>query len=83
MIIPTVFLYGKSQAKPSYCDKALEWLRTLPPEKNSIIDSWKTTQIEIQSAYDTQALLQLKKHYCDQKQCLSCGIGYALLKTKP
>lgn len=83
VIIPTVFLYGKLQAKPSYCNKALEWLRALPPEKNSIIDQWKTTKIDIQSAYDTQALLQLKKHYCDHKQCLSCGIGYALLKTKP
>ena len=31
---------------------------------------------------DSQALIQLKKEYCDKKKCLYCRIGYEYLKRK-
>lgn len=34
-------------------------------------------------AGDTQALIQLKKQYCDRKDCLQCRIGYEYMKYRP
>lgn len=80
VIIPTVFIYGKLQAKEAYCHKAIDWLKEMKIENNSIITQWISLGIEPCSAADSQALLQLKKKYCDKKRCLECGIGYAILK---
>ena len=33
-------------------------------------------------AGDIQALIQLKKQYCDRKDCLQCRIGYEYMKLK-
>jgi hypothetical protein len=33
-----------------------------------------------QNALDSQALLQLKQYYCDEKRCLECAIGAKLLR---
>jgi len=79
-VIPTLFMYGKQQGKEQYCEKAIEFLEALPPEKNAIIDQWESTGVKASSAADSQALLQLKNVYCDRKRCLECSIGYALLR---
>ncbi len=80
-MIPFLFLYGKLNSKEVLKSKALDLLEELPAEKNTIITQWKKLGAMPGSAYQTQALLQLKKHYCDKKNCLNCSIGYALLKA--
>lgn len=81
-IVPMIFLYGKMQGKENLCKHAIELLKQIPSEQNSIITKWQNLGIEMQHAEDSQALLQLKKHYCDAKKCLQCSIGYAVLKLK-
>ena len=36
----------------------------------------------MENAGDSQALIQLKKEYCDKKECLRCRIGYEYLKRQ-
>ena len=79
-IAPFLFLYGQQKDEPYYKDKALQLLEAIPAEKNKIIDQWKGLGLEPNSAYQTQALLQLKKVYCTQQRCLSCAIGGEILK---
>lgn len=79
-IVPFLFLYGKINGAESYKDKALELLEAIPPEKNSIIRGWSNLGTEADSAYRTQALLELKNEFCDKKKCLECAIGSAILK---
>jgi hypothetical protein len=79
-IIPALFLYGKFKSEERYKDKALKFLEQLPAENNKIIDEWQSLGFKANSAYHTQALLQLKKQYCDKKNCLSCSIGNSILK---
>lgn len=79
-IVPFLFLYGKRQHKPDFQDTALHLLEELSPEKNSIISNWKNLGLKPDSAYQTQALLQLKNEYCQKKRCLECAIGNAILK---
>lgn len=81
VVIPFLFVYGEKQNKPHLKNRALEFLEQLPPEKNSIINNWKKLGIETQSAFETQALLQLKNIYCEKKKCLNCQIGVKLVKN--
>lgn len=78
-IVPFLFAYGKRKAEDKYVEKALQLLEELPPERNSQITKWKSLGYEPQSAYQTQALLQLKKAYCAKHRCTACAIGNAIM----
>jgi len=78
-VVPFLFAYGQYRDNADLQESAIAMLEQLPPEKNSIIDGWNVLNVTVQSAYDTQALLQLKKCYCDEKKCLQCRIGHAVL----
>jgi Protein of unknown function (DUF2851) len=78
-IVPFLFLYGKLKDDDRFKDRALSLLEELKPEKNHIIDKWKNLGVEPASAYQTQALLQLKNNYCKTKKCINCAIGSAVL----
>jgi hypothetical protein len=85
IIINTVtrvlFAYGLYTKEQQYKDKALEWLSLVPPENNRITKAWKARNVSNNNALDSQALLQLKTNYCDEKRCLDCAVGNKLLNT--
>ncbi len=81
-IAPLLFAYGSYHHEQWVKDRALQWLSETRPEKNSITESWQALGITHQSADQSQALIELKTQYCDQKKCLDCAIGNALLKKK-
>lgn len=78
-IVPFLFLYGSHKGAESYKQKAFKLLEELPKEKNTIIAGWENLGVKAKSAYESQALLQLKNEYCDKKQCLKCAIGNGIL----
>jgi len=80
VVIPLLFVYGEQQNLTSLKDRALDFLEKIPPENNAIIRKWKKLGINPSSAFDTQALLQLKKCHCDRKKCLNCPVGAKILK---
>ncbi|MBW3517719.1 DUF2851 family protein [Flavobacterium sp. NKUCC04_CG] len=77
-VIPLKYAYYQSKGM-DYSDALLDLVSSLKPEKNSIIDYFSVLGVAVNSSFDTQSLLHLKKHYCDAKKCLSCGIGRAYL----
>ena len=79
-VAPMLFLYGQRKGKDRLRDRGLDLLEALRPERNRIIRRWKELGMKASSAYHSQALLQLKSHYCDQRRCLECAIGNAILK---
>lgn len=80
-ITPILFAYGHHLDEQKYKDKALTWLENISPENNSITRGFVKLEIENKNARDSQALIQLKKEYCDNKRCLDCFIGNAILKS--
>jgi hypothetical protein len=78
-IVPMLFVYGDQHMDQKMKDKALVFLEKLAPESNQIIRKWNELGIESRSAFETQALLQLKNRYCDNKRCLSCQLGTKLI----
>jgi len=78
-IVPFLFIYGQIHDKPQFKERALDLLLETGPEKNSILSRWKILGVNIPNAYYSQALLELKNVYCNQRRCLDCQIGNQLL----
>ena len=79
-IIPVLFAYAQHHNNENLKQKAIQWLQQLPKEKNNITQKWEAAGITHQTAFDSQALLYLKKNYCNKKLCLNCAIGNSILK---
>lgn len=77
-IVPFVFFYEKEKMTTDPT-KALEYLRALKSEKNSIITNWKSMGVACKNALSSQALLHLYKTYCLPKKCLQCSLGKKIL----
>jgi hypothetical protein len=80
-VIPVIFAYGKFRGQNEICERALCLLENIHPEENSIINEWKTSGINYESAFYTQALIQLRNEYCRKRRCLDCRIGIKLIST--
>lgn len=78
--VPMLFAYGRHTSKEQLCDRAFDILEQLRAEQNHIIRMWQECGLEVATAGDSQALIQLKKEYCDKKDCLRCRFGYEYLK---
>ena len=81
--IPVLFAYGKHTTNEKLCERAFDFLDRLKAENNAIIRQWKSCGMEVRSAGDSQALIQLKTAYCDKRECLRCRIGFEYLKATP
>ncbi|MGQ8338737.1 DUF2851 family protein [Sunxiuqinia sp. A32] len=79
-IVPFLFVYGDYHHVEKLKDLALDYLDSIPPEKNSIISNWEKMGIKASSAFESQALIQLKNCYCNHKKCLNCHLGAKLIK---
>lgn len=79
-IVPYIFMYGKTKNKPDFIVHAIDYLRKLPVESNSITRQWEKTGIKINNAFDSQALIHLFEKYCNYKRCLHCTFGHNLLR---
>lgn len=80
-VVPILFLYGKRNDSQELKDKACSILEKVAAEKNSITRKWKECGVEVKSAYDSQALLQLKVNYCDSWNCLQCEFGNRIIRN--
>lgn len=80
VLIPIKFVYARHRGG-DVSEELIEWLRQLPAEKNTIIDSYLKLGLKAKDAFESQALLELKKHFCNEKKCLNCAIGLQIMKN--
>lgn len=78
-IIPLRFAYARSQNK-EITQELIDLATLIPAEQNVIIEKFKIFGFQVNNVYESQALLELKKNYCDHKKCLDCTIGHFILK---
>lgn len=79
-IIPILFTYAKVNKIESIKEQTLNWLSKIAAEKNKVTTGFQNIGVENLNAFDSQALLHLKKEYCNYKRCLECSIGSNILK---
>ena len=80
VIVPFLFYYGKFVQDEVYLERALDILLNTKPEKNKITEAWHNIGFSNSNAFESQALIELKQNYCNEKRCLECKIGYKILK---
>ncbi|MFY7757000.1 MAG: DUF2851 family protein [Flavobacterium stagni] len=78
-LLPLKFAYAQHMGKFE-AEAQLLLLQHIPPEKNSVLEKFNQYGIQATNAQQSQALIELKKQYCDVKKCLNCAIGIELLK---
>lgn len=81
-VASVMFAWGKRKNKLEYCERAIQILERLPAEQNSICRLFTNAGIQLSNAADSQAVIQLKRAYCETKKCIYCRIGYNYLKRK-
>lgn len=79
-VVPMLFSYGRHKGDESLCDRAFDFLEKLKAENNFIVRMWQQCGLDVRNAGDSQALIQLKREYCEPRKCLRCRIGYEYLK---
>ena len=80
--VPMLFAYGEHKDDSCLRQRALDFIDQVRAENNFIVRMWRECGLNITTASDSQALIQLKKEYCDRKDCLRCRFGYEYLKRK-
>jgi hypothetical protein len=81
-VIPVLFAYGLFHQDDNIREKAVRWLEQIRSEKNSITKEFAAAGISLVTAFDSQALIELRNQYCSPKRCLECAVGNNLLKRE-
>ena len=79
-VVPLLFAYGRHISDEDICQRACRLLEELPAENNYILRQWLACGLKVSTAADSQALIQLKRQYCDRIDCLRCRFGYEFMK---
>lgn len=78
VIIPIQFTYARNLGIDNF-EAILNLYTEIKPENNNIVRTFKKLKILVDSAYDSQSLIELKNEYCSKNKCLQCEIGNHLL----
>lgn len=81
VVAPIMYAYGISRDDASLVDRAVSLLEELPPEKNSLVDVFVRGGMKVRDAFMSQALIQLRRAYCQQRKCLFCKVGHRHLSA--
>lgn len=82
-IAPVIYAQGMETNNESQKEKARELLRSIKFEANSLTEDWKklvSPALKLKGADMSQALIHLRKEFCDRKECLRCPICHYLLR---
>lgn len=82
-VAPLLFTYGKERLDESLCERAFNLLEETRAEHNFITRSWTAAGLPVRNAADSQALIQLKREYCEKRDCIRCRFGTEYLRKTP
>ncbi|MCI0522659.1 MAG: DUF2851 family protein, partial [Bacteroidales bacterium] len=80
-VAPLIFVFGKLKQQPAMCERAIDLFESLPPEENSVVADFSAAGISADSAFTSQALLELRLSWCRYHRCLDCHIGSWLIAS--
>lgn len=79
VVVPLLFSKGVHQNDNDLISHAIKLLKSIDSEKNRHITFWQNLGITPTSAYESQALIEQRNAFCNEKKCLFCKIGNQLL----
>ena len=80
LVAPLIYSHSASIGDFERAEQAFSLWMELDPEKNTYVRQWQNMGLECRDAMHSQALLHLRKSYCDAGRCLECRFGHTLLR---
>lgn len=82
VVAPLLMAWGLSHGSDEYMTRAREWLEQMAPERNSVVTAFTSAGLPCRTAFDSQALVQLRREYCEKHKCIYCRIGHRILSRR-
>lgn len=79
VVVPLLYAYGLSLDDKSMTDRAVAMLQEMKPESNSVVAMFVGAGVKCDDAFTSQALIQLRREYCEARKCLYCRVGHRML----
>lgn len=79
-VVPLRFCYARFFGDGDMQEDALALLERVRYENNKATRVFTDSAFPCNSAYDSQAQMELMEHYCERKRCLSCSIGEKIVR---
>ena len=78
-VAPLYYARGEMTDDYGLTDRAIALLEDIRPEHNSIVAMFRHAGIRCDDALTSQALIQLRRNYCETRKCIYCRLGHRLL----
>ncbi|GHB57004.1 DUF2851 family protein [Persicitalea jodogahamensis] len=78
--VPLLAAYARQRDHAGLLDRAVRWLEQISAEKNHITRAWEALGMRVNTAFDSQALIEWHTTYCARKRCLECSVGASLVR---
>ena len=79
-VAPLLVAYGRHIDDQVFIDRAIEILHSLSTENNKITRLWMDIGYNVNSAFDSQGLIELYNNFCMKRRCLECTVGSQIIK---
>ena len=79
IVIPLQYAYYRYHQE-DIADEIIELYKTIDSEKNTVINGWKNLDYRSPTLWKVKVLFIIIKPFVNPKLCLSCAIGFKLLK---
>lgn len=80
--IPIMVAYGTLHGDDALTERAAGLLQEIPAESNSIVSLFVRAGLPCKDAFTSQALIHLRRKYCEARKCLYCRLGHRLLSAR-
>lgn len=80
--VPLLYAWGEFHRDRQMTDRAMELLQGMKPETNRVTALFGDAGIKCRDAFMSQALIELRRNYCEARKCLYCRIGHRMLAYK-
>ncbi len=78
---PVIYAYGVLRSDEDAMMGAEMLLRQLPAENNAIVRGWRAIGVNADDAMRSQALIHLKREYCEVGKCMYCRVGHKMFRS--
>lgn len=80
--VPLLHARATSRGDLDGMSRCAELLEQLGSEENSIVRLFAEAGVESTDAFTSQALIELRREYCEKKKCIYCRFGHRMLSAE-
>ncbi len=80
--VPMLYAFATYNGNVGLTEKAISILEGLPAEDNVYVRHCRNAGIPVRNAFDSQAMVQLHREYCQKDKCIYCKIGHQFLTRR-